>query len=491
MKLPELAKISLVLKNGEELTILNPKLKSRKGHIILDGILDQHQFTDFKDIEEKLEMQSGTTTKKVSELFVMRGINSFGSQVEIFPVDVNSIQYPSLNVSFLCYGYIDEIIPARQLPEVPQPNVVYSLCFEGLKMNYTNLTTIKRERDILNEFESDKISFKKDFIESHLNFYFKEQLYELDVALINIPDEKFVVLRFANKNRLPLKVYEKIKFSLTTFLSFATGNNLIIRSEHFTKDSDIFTRTFSGLESKQRSYSDFIPLNEINFLHKRILPDYFECFNTYLFLDEFLALSELILLFNNAKKSPVDSSIFLMLVALEKLGDKFIKSRFHVIKEGYIIDDTRFKLLIKKTIQQFEADFSTLKNEDLKDAFSDLKSKICGINKKGKTDNKIDQLLEFVEIPKSSEINRLFPILRNKAIHQGEIHLPEANAYKNKVALELLLNRIIANLIQYKGIRFIRRETNKNIGEQKKRYKTDYTQLGMKRAGPEIIYPNE
>src|SRR5690606_9317281 len=99
------------------------------------------------------------------------------------------------------------------------------------------------------------------------------------------------------------------------------------------------------------------------------------------------------------------------------------------------------------------------------------------INKLTKTENKIDVLLEFCEIKRTKEIDQLFPRLRNLAIHQGEISYDRKDSSKNYHTLFVLINNIICNLIQYRGIRFIEHKDRTNHIGKKEDYKFDMKKL--------------
>ena len=103
-----------------------------------------------------------------------------------------------------------------------------------------------------------------------------------------------------------------------------------------------------------------------------------------------------------------------------------------------------------------------------------FKTKIGNLNVKNKTDNKIDILLDFCEITRNEEIDLLFPKLRNLAIHQGEICFSENDSYKNHHTLFILINSMLCNLIQYKGIRFIEHKNKTNYISKKETFRIDY-----------------
>jgi hypothetical protein len=233
------------------------------------------------------------------------------------------------------------------------------------------------------------------------------------------------------------------------------------------------TRIYSIKSPKRKNYSKYIPIGNIHFRHKNILRDYLECFDTFLIADQYLNISEVIFLINQAKKSSIDSAFFIMVIAMEKLSDKFLESPFRVKGNETIIENSEFEKLIKETKESFQKSFKDLKS-NAPQKYHNLFSKLGSINKKGKTDNKIDLLLKFAEINKTPEIENLFPILRNIAIHKGEIDFPEGKAYENYIALEKLLNDVIANLIQYKGLRYIKTIATINYSEQKEKYQFDY-----------------
>ncbi|MCU0360751.1 MAG: hypothetical protein MUF75_08545 [Bacteroidia bacterium] len=476
MKLPELHSASLFLRDNSEVLIINPKILQKKGMIYVSGILDNHFFKNVKDIEEKLELKRETYT--INEMFIIKGIENHGGELEISPVIISSINFNKLEVEFYCYGQINEKIKLNK----SEKDFIYSISFEGLSIYYDSVTTTKQERSLLGKYEERTLTLTKDFIETSASFNHAGNTVDIRFALINDKEDDLVHLIFHEDSRLSLELYNEIKFTILTFLSFACGNNINVRRESFYKDGFHHSLLYSNKKVKKKFHSNFIPLNNLSFLHKNVLNDYMECFEVFLFINEHLHLSQIILLLNQAKKAQVDSSIFIMLIALEKLADKYITSPFFTQTPSFVVEEDSFQGFIKNIKSTFNTYFRSDKTSATKGQINNLWSRIVNVNKKGKTEDKIEQLLKFAEIKVTPVISILFTVLRNKAIHQGEIHLPEANAYENKLALELLLNRIISNLIQYRGLRYLRAEAGKNICEQKKDYSIDYTVFGLSKV---------
>lgn len=476
MKLPELHSASLFLRDNSEVRIINPKILQKKGMIYVSGILDSHFFKNVKDIEEKLELKRDRYT--ISEMFIIKGIENHGGELEISPVIISSINFNKLEVEFYCYGQINEKIKFNK----SEKDFVYSISFEGLSIYYDSVTTTKQERLLLGKYEEHTLTLTKDFIQTSASFNHKGKTVDLIFALIKDKEDDLVHLIFHEDSRLSLELYNEIKFSILTFLSFACGNNINVRHESFYKAGFHHSILYSNKKVKKKFFSNFIPLNNISFLHKNILNDYMECFEVYLFIDEHLHLSQIVLLLNQAKKSQVDSSIFIMLIALEKLADRYITSPFFKQTPSFVMEVDSFQDFIKSIKTTFNTYFRRAKTSATQKQINDLWSRLVNVNKKGKTEDKIEQLLKFAEIEVTQEISILFTVLRNKAIHQGEIHLPETSAFENKLALELLLNRIISNLIQYRGLRYLQAEAGKNICEQKIDYSIDYTVFGLSKV---------
>jgi hypothetical protein len=470
MKLPELHSAVVELHDGSQLNIINPKIELVKGQIILTGILNHSDFKNEADVQDKLKMKPGLQKKTIKDLFSIKGIESHASEFELYPVDISSIEYSQLKVKFVCYGYLEQKFNIKY--DEPVPDVIYSIGVEGMKMAFEKVTTLKREREIFSKLDESTLSMKRDFSLGHLTFKYLKTDYDLKLSFIESSSSKIISINL-EEDKLPLDVYEKIKFSMRGFFSFAAGNNLIFKRENFTKDGSDKIKIHSVRRVKARSYSDYIPINDIHFRHKNILRDYLECFDNYLFLDTHFSLTEVVFLFNQAKKSSIDTGIFIMLVTIEKLADKYISSIFYDGKSKFIIDRDLFNSKIKDTKLAFEKDFSDLSQTD----YNTLFTKLGSINSKGKTDKKISDLLDFAQINKTEKIEKLFTTLRNSAIHEGDIGIEEGNAHSNYTELELLLNNIIANIIQYKGIRYLYMEENKNIISIETEYKTDYSQF--------------
>lgn len=184
-------------------------------------------------------------------------------------------------------------------------------------------------------------------------------------------------------------------------------------------------------------------------------------------MDKYFDLTSIIYLFNEAKKGSLESRVFIMLIVIEKLASKFLSSPFNTNPNNHIIDSEIFNSLIKNTKNTFENDFKNIKVND----FNILNSRLGSINQKTKTDRKIYDLLEFAEIELTSEIEYLFPMIRNLAIHTGEVDHPSSNALINYKTLIKLINDLIANIIQYKGYRLFERQEEANIIDIKNNYK--------------------
>jgi hypothetical protein len=475
MKLPELRTASVLLKDNSKLTVLNPQLGRKKGMLILTGFLDKNEFKDDKDLKEKLNFRSGRHTKTYADLFKIEGICGFNESYEMFPVDYNSMKYPSLEIELECYGIFKSTYNPKHATK--SHDYIYNVVFEGAKMYHSKSTTNKTERVIFGKEEHPNQNSKKDFTEANMSFYYDNKLLSLDFAFLET-DDKLTRMRFAN-DQFGMEIYDKVKFPLICFLSFAFGNNIVACQEHCHKDSLDISVFHSYKRVKNRCYSNYIPLNNASFIHRDILNDYLKAFNAFLFLDEHLVLSEIILLLNQAKKSPVDTSIFIMLIAMEKLADKYINSPFYNNADQFEIDNNEFKLKVSKLREILENEFQSFKTSN-PNGYNNLYSKIGGINKKGKTDNKIFALLDFAGINKTEKIESLFPGLRNVAIHQGEVNVPGGDGYENQTSLELLLNEIIANIIQYRGIRYIKTEAMTNIVEKKETFNINYEKFGYK-----------
>lgn len=463
MELPQIYDAKLCLKDGTLLDILNPKLKYKKGNVHIKGLLDKNQFVDLNDFRTKLQMDKEIITEH--DLLSITAINDYQKNITITKISYINIAFDTMEVEFVSYGGVKNPI----CKESTSKNCINAISIEGLSMMFKQLTHTDSNRLIL--MENTKIigNSKRDYSEHILNFNYKNNKYNLNTTFIqNSKKEEIISLVIENNDGLDLSIYNEIKGQLRAFLSFPTGNTLVFRKETFTEDSFLYENYFSWKKVKQKVYSDYVPIAE-HIDKQDVFQDYLNCFNNFLIMDNFFDLTDVVFLFNQAKKTSVEGAIFLMLIAIEKLGDRFLSSPFNTNTSNFIIDPNTFDILFSETKAKFDNDFEFID----KRSFQILKNKLGLLNQKGKTDKKIDELLDFSEIKRTDEINQLFPMLRNLAIHEGKTNHPEGNSYIHFKTLKNLLHDIILNLIQYKGYRYLGRIDGTKTVTYKDRFNLD------------------
>jgi hypothetical protein len=447
MELPKIYNAKLCLKDGTEIDILNPKLKYKKGNIHIRGLLDKNQFDDLNDFRIKLQMDKEFITN--DDLLTIKAINGYNESITITKISYRNIGFASMKVEFVSYeNLIDPICKTSKMEDC-----INAISIEGFKIMFKQSTHTNSKRVILNETRSIIGNSKKDYSEHTLNFRRNEVEYSLNITFIqSSEDDEIINLVIENKTGLDLLVYNEIKNQLRAFLSFPTGNTLVFRKEFLTMNSYFYEKYFSWRKVKQKVYSDYVPIVE-HVSKQDVLQDYLNCFDYFLIMDEFFDLTDVIFLFNEAKKTSIEGAIFLMLIAIEKLGNKFLSSPFNVNPRNFIINPSTFDALFSETKNRFDNDFQNID----KRSYDILKNKMRLLNQKGKTDRKIDELLDFCEIKRTNEINQLFPMLRNLAIHEGKTNHPNGDSYSHYKTLKNLLHDIMLNLIQYKGYRYLGR----------------------------------
>jgi hypothetical protein len=467
MDLLEIENAHLVSAKKKSIKLFDPKIKSKKGIIHIEGVLDFHEPLSkekVKELEEHLGIHAGTRDVNPEDYLQITGTGKFGSDVLISEVHCVTISFSSLKATFATYG---DLYHRNKYPGNYKSNRIYSIGLEGLKIAFERVTSFDYTRTILGEEQRRTLRSEWDYTEQKLHFKWKSKQYDHKITFLKSEDN-LTVLRFEKDQWLELSTYTDIKQQLRAFLSYPNGNVLNFREEHFEENGVSFSKISSGKKVKNSVRSQYIPLHSIQFRSKNILKDYLNCFDNFLFVDQHLDLVGFVFLFNQSRKEAIDTSIFIMLIALEKIASNFIESDLFSEKRNTIIDPVEFNSRIDKTKEQFKKDFN-----DLKD-FQKLNSKLGNLNQKHQTDKKIEALLDFARVKRTDEVEHLFTILRNKAIHQGKIDTIGENGFENYINLTLLCNRLLCNLIQYKGLRFVEQREQTNYLEQTTEYKTNY-----------------
>ncbi|MCK8143405.1 hypothetical protein MW871_16050 [Flavobacterium sp. I-SCBP12n] len=468
----EIFEASLFL-NGNLITVLDyPKIKNINGEILIDcylidktqSVVNQNIF--YKELYEKLSIDSleiKATTKQ-------------GSVVIFKEIYLKSSSFPSFEFTFICYDHYIEYILCNEKNRI-EDFCLNSIIVEGIDIRFTKTTTVKRERYMFGIDDSRTLSITLDNTELYLQYFSKKRHYDLKIGIFEKSEEnKTIILRFFGDNLLPYRIYKLFKNSLKYFLSYIAGNNVIIREESFAYNyknsySCYLDLTYSIPNLTELNKNHFLPIFDVHFKHKGILQDYLNALPNYFFLDKKLNLSEVIYLINQSKNVNIESSFFILLIAIEKLSNNLIKSNLIESRNNFIIDNELFKEIKPDLLNLINEIF---KNKIPKKEIETFKTKIGNINLKTKTDNKIDLLLDFCEISRNEEIDLLFPKLRNLAIHEGEISFSENDANKNYHTLFILINSMLCNLIQYKGIRFIEHKNKTNYITKKETFSIDY-----------------
>lgn len=446
-----------------------PELRIDNGLIFIDCYINKDFFGE--DMEKSFINKKSYFDNKI---YKIQAIESYGSRIVFNQVILQSKSYPSYKFSFLCYDYYTQYIKVNKEDNIVKSGLKY-IVVEGIDMLFTKTSEKKRLRTMFGKDDSRILSLELDNSEIHYNYYDKKRFFNLEIGLIKDSEkEKSVVISFFQKELIPYSIYQKIKPSLKYFISYLCGNNAIIREEYYLYENQHFTRTYSQQEITEYNVNYFLPIHNVHFKHKRIIDDYVNTLANFLVWDKKINLSEVVYLVNQSKQVNIESSFFILLIVIEKISNSLYDSGVLDKKNGLIIDDEIFIELKDKILPLIELN---LKGNVSNQQIAQLKSKFGSINKLSKTENKIDVLLEFCEIKRTEEIDQLFPRLRNLAIHQGEICYDRKDSSKNYHTLFVLINNIICNLIQYKGIRFIEHKDGTIYIGKKEDYKFDMKKL--------------
>jgi len=466
--LTEISNASLFFNNKFVIELDYPKLKSVEGEILIDCYLidKNHGYENDSIHYEKLQEKLNGSSLEI------RATTKQGSKIIFNQIYLNSCSYPSFEFTFICLDHSIEYILCNENKNIENFHLS-SLIVEGFELEFTKTSKINRKRNMFGIDDSRTLSIHLDNSELYFEYFNKKRFYNLKIGIIeNTEDTKSVILKFFGDNLIPYRIYKLFKYSIKYFLSYIAGNNVIIREENFTINHSYYiSKIYSAKNLSEFKKNTFLPIFDVQFRHEGILQDYINTFSEYLFLEKSLNLSEVIYLVNQSKQVNIESSFFILLIAIEKLSNNLIKSKLIKSNNNFVIDNEIFKELKSDLFKKIDEDFTTKIN---KKAINSFKTKIGNLNLKNKTDNKIDLLLDFCEISRNDEIDLLFPKLRNLAIHEGEISLSENDVYKNYQTLFVLINSMICNLLQYKGIRFLEHVDSTNYISKKEKFKIDY-----------------
>lgn len=464
----EISNASLFIDDNFIITLDYPKLKNVDGVVLLECYIinKNHGYNDdivyFKELKEKIYYNQ----------LKIKTITKHGSEIILKNVYLKSCTFPSFEFEFICTDHYVEYLLCNENVKI-ENFFLSSLLIEGLDLQFTKTSEINRKRIMFGIDDSRTLSLKLDNTELFFQYFDKKRQYDLKIGIIDNQEESnSIILKFYGDSIIPYKIYLFFKNSIKFFLSYIAGNNIIIREETFTiNHTNYISKIYSINKLTDLNNNKFLPIFDSQFRHDRILQDYINTLPNYLFLDKLLNLSEVIYLINQSKKVNIESSFFILLIAIEKLSYNLTKSRLIESKNNFIIDNELFiklKPILKDKIEEVFDD-KISKNE-----IKSLKTKIDNLNIKNKTDNKIDILLDFCEIKRNEKIDLLFPKLRNLAIHEGEISFSENDAFENHQTLSILINSILCNLIQYKGIRFIEHKNDTNYISKKEQFVNTY-----------------
>lgn len=456
-------------KNIKIIDLTLPKLIIKNGLILINCYIEK----TFFDLQ-KNPIVLNPFEKLYNKTFEIHATTKQGTNIIFKDIVIKKTQYPSCKIIFLCLSNSTETIYSPN-ENRHYKSFIYSIYVEGINLEFQKSSKIVKKRNLFGEDETRTISIARDSMEISLNYFFRKKGYGFKIAIINDDNNKdSIIIKFYGDFKLEYRYYKFVKKSFTYFLSYASGNNLRIRSESYQFNNELHINKYSFEKINKKGINEYLPIENIHFRGEYILQDYFQTFENYLILDKHLKISEIIYLINQSKRVNIESSFFILLVAIEKLSDTLLKSVFINQTKPNIIDNTLFFELIKKTKEEFKDSFAEkIATKD----YNKLYSKLCNINLVGKTDNKIDFLMEFAEIKRNEDVEKLFPFLRNVAIHQGDIDFPKGNAFKNYEALEILVNEIICNLLQFKGERLEKTENKTNYIYKKENYKMDYKSM--------------
>lgn len=460
MKEIKIANARITLRDGKEYVILTPRIKINNGEIRVTGMFEKSAFSDLKDFEIKLGMKEGRHVITEADLFRIKGDDVSDKKIEITKLNFENVWYDELRFRMYSYGEVIETRPSDNNTN----DELLSISIDGVDMIHDGISKVRVERHLNGIDYSYVKKYKNDFTDSALEFSINQQKYNFKFSIVRLRKDDYSCLFFTDKVKPSLAVYLLIKESLRAFLSFAFENTVLFREEHFSEGKLDVVKTFSNKIPLKNHRTKFIPVNNSRF--RRTFIKYMPSFERFVLVDQELNLKDMIYLINQAKKATVENGTFLLIIIIEQIAFRYSELIDNV---NVILPMDAFDKLFAVVIETFEKEFHEIRNSQ-KNIYDHIFSKLKNINH---TNQKISFLLEYCEIKLTEELKGLSPKFRNFAIHRGDIEYPEGSGFDNYKNLLYLCNTIIANLIQYKGIRYIDHIGTDIFIEEKKEYKSD------------------
>jgi len=373
-------------------------------------------------------------------------------------LSARSVYYSQCKIQMTCVGSITYTQLDRNLdgsikdPQDPKRQTLFYLELEGLKMEFSDLTQITKERN------GEKINDFNDWDRDHSNvmmpYHHSTNGGNFKLTFFKKDDSKNIIVAFPNyKNHNPEIVYydayEEFRKDFIYFLSFLNGAEIEVRKEYiggFYNIGKINSQTVISYSFKllnNESHSRYVPLNDPFSRGGNILNySFIHCFNNYIQWNKTLDFNSIVFYLNGAWQSQrLNEKFFILIIAFERIAQKYIESLDE--PESFIIPDSDYQEIkkdLEKVAENHASILGTKKNI--------LIGRIGELHKSKSTKNKFFKLLEFAKIEVTPDLKNLIDNVRHKSVHKGEIGDGDEGV-KNYLLLDQLLRDIILNIIGY------------------------------------------
>lgn len=425
-----------------------------------DGVF----FFDFYVIEsfDLNEFMINREKNSLYNYFTLSALTVENNKVEATNLSIRHVIPGQFYMKMQCHGFLKhtEVRVERNENKEDKRETLYYLEIEGLKMEFSDLTeTIRARRG---EKIKDFNGWERDHTSALLIYdsptKFGCNNFQFTFFKINSSDNIYVELPNYHKkgpNVLHYDIYREFKRDLTFLLSLLNGAEVQIRKEfiggfyNIGKVNSQTVITYSFKTIKNESYNQYIPLNNHFHLGENVIARTFlSCFNKYVEENKKLDLNSIIFYLNVAEQAiSIEGKFFILIIAFERLAQKFIKTLNFV--DSLILSEDDYMPIKNELLATLEKYRPTYKK-----AIDDLKGKIGELHKIKSTSTKykFHKLLEYANISMSPEIEKIIDEVRHKTIHHGEIGSGQQGV-KNFIVLDELLRDIILNIIGYDSIR--------------------------------------
>jgi hypothetical protein len=329
--------------------------------------------------------------------------------------------------------------------------VLHYVVLEGLDMEYCIASTLERTSSRGKSMGGSEVEWDH----TSCGWSCGTSLYNMDFY----KDHKngSVIVKFDNSSNsiLSYKEFLKLKKDYTALLSFVTGAPVKIRKECYgyyytvgkpNAENNVFY-SFSSINNNRKN--QYLPIHHhmnrsINILGKIMMQNYnnFSEWNTKIDLNSIIYY-----LTGSIQARSIEEQFFILIIAFERLTALYAEQTgpqeiYHPSSNDYRpIKDELFAVL-----DNHSTEFGTYLDR--------AKSVIGGLNqvKRLSTKDKMYGLLTDLNIDLTDDVKNLIDIVRNKAVHKGDIGDGE-EGHKNVILLNELIHEIILRLIKYLGPR--------------------------------------